>query len=110
MNEQSVQVTILNDSRVKDCEVGCGTDWSNPEELTLAINRIQERFGDRIKLVYIDISKNAVSRDLQEWSEKIKSNNLSLPLLLLNNQLRIAGTFDIHQLLDTIEVEIEIGV
>ncbi|MBA7696303.1 hypothetical protein ES703_104948 [subsurface metagenome] len=44
-----------------------------------------------------------------EWKEVIKNKGLLLPLLLLNGKLRISGQFDIRQLLDTIEVEIEIG-
>ncbi len=47
--------------------------------------------------------------DALEWKEIIKNKNLSLPLLLVNGQPRVSGEFDIRQLLDAIEVEIEIG-
>ena len=44
------------------------------------------------------------------WIETIKSRNLGVPLLVVNGQIRIAGNFDIRQMIDVIEVDREMGV
>lgn len=112
MGKDEIQITIINDSRVKECEAECGMDWSSPEAIPLANRRIKERFGDKgdkIGLVYLDLSKEVTNPEALEWNEAVKNRNLMLPLLLTNGQLRTSGQFDIRQLLDVIEAEIEIG-
>jgi disulfide oxidoreductase YuzD len=105
-----IQITIISGSSQGECDAACGTDWSSPEALALASQRIKERFDERVSLTHIDLSRDAENRDVAGWSETIKGKQLSLPVLLVNGQLRISGQFDIRQLLDVIEVEIEIGV
>ncbi len=107
--EHTIQITIIDDSRGEKCDAYCGEDWSSPEALALAKQRIKDRFGDKIELQYLDLSKAMANQDTLEWNEVIKNKNLSLPLLLINGQPRISGQFDIRQLLDAIEAEIEIG-
>ncbi len=109
MSKKIIEVTIVDDRRREDCQAECGTDWSSPEVLALASQRIQERFGDKIKLAYLDLSK-AREDTSQGWSHELSEDkSLPLPRLSLNGQLRISGLFDLRQLLDTIEVEIELG-
>ena len=110
MIKHAIQITIIDDSRRQECEAECGLDWSSPEALALANRRIKDRFGGKVRLVYLNLSEAVANHDILQWNEVIKNKNLSLPLLLLNGQLRISGQFDIRQLLDTIEVELEIGV
>ena len=110
MSKQTIQVTIIEDSSQEECEAGCGVDWSSPETIALARQRLKERFGDKIRLAYLDLSQATASQDVSEWVEVIRNKNLSLPLLLLNSQPRISGQFDMRQLLDTIEVEMEIEI
>ncbi len=109
MNRLPIQITIMNDSSYEECEAGCGMDWSSSETLDLANRRIKDRFGGEIHLDYLDLSGGVVNPQMLQWKEEIKNNNLSLPLLILNGHLRISGIFDFRQLLDTIEVETEIG-
>ncbi len=109
MAKHDIKITIVNDSRRQECGAECGTDWSSPEAMALANQRIKGRFGNGVQLAYLDMSKEVANHDALEWREVIKNKNLLLPLLLLNGQLRISGQFDIRQLLDTIEVEIEMG-
>ena len=109
MSNNNIQITIINDSRRQECEADCGIDWSSPEAMVLASQRIKDRFDDEIQLMYFDLSQEVTNPEPLEWSETIKNKDLSLPLLLVNGQLRISGRFDIRQLLDTIEVEIELG-
>ncbi len=108
--KHTIQITIIDDSRREECEAECGVDWSSPETTALASQRIKNRFGDKLQLAYLDLAKTVANHDALEWNEIINNRNLSLPLLLLNGQLRISGQFNLRQLLDTIEAEIEIGV
>ena len=110
MSENKIQITIINDSSKEECEAGCGTDWSSPEAMALASQRIKDRFGEEIQIKYLDLSEDVSSPDALKWSEVISDKNLSLPLLLINGQIRISGKFDIRQLLEAVEVEIELGV
>jgi len=107
--KHTIQITIIGDSRQEKCDAGCREDWSLPETLALAKQRIKDRFGDEVELQYLDLSQTVPNHDALEWNEVIKNINLLLPLLLINGQLRISGLFDIRQLLNTIEVEIAIG-
>ena len=107
MTKHDIKITIINDSRWQECEAECGIDWPSPETVALASQRTKDKFSNGIQLAYLDLSKEVANHDALEWNEVIKKKDLLLPLLLLNGQLRIAGRFDIRQLLDTIEVEIE---
>ena len=109
MIKQTIQITIVDDSKGEKCDAYCGADWSSPEVIALANQRIKDRFGDKIQLAYLDLSEPTTNHDALEYSRVIKSKNLSLPLLLINGEPRISGQFDIRQLLDAIEAEIEIG-
>jgi disulfide oxidoreductase YuzD len=104
-----MKIMILGGIAESECEVACGEDWCSQEAITLASERIKERFGEDISLEYVDLSDDFAEKNTREWKEMIKSRDLSLPLLLLNGELRISGQFDIRQLLDVIEVEREVG-
>ncbi|MFC1948561.1 DUF1462 family protein [Chloroflexota bacterium] len=110
MDKQSIKITIIEDSRQEECEAGCGMDWSSPETVAMASQQVKARFGDDVHLTHIDLSEDTVGKVALDWSEEIKNKNLMLPLLVIDGQLRISGQFDIRQLMDTIEVEIEMGV
>ena len=109
MIKDTIQISIIDDSSREECDVGCGEDWSSPAILALAEQRIKDRFGDKIRLQYLDLSETIPNHDALEWNTVIKQKNLPLPLLVVNGHPRISGLFDIRQLLDTIEVEIEMG-
>ncbi|MEE8419244.1 MAG: hypothetical protein V3S02_03935 [Dehalococcoidales bacterium] len=110
MSEQ-VQVIVLNDSRrIEGCEAACGIDWSDPEALAMAAGQVRDKFGEEIQIAFADLSEDGINPDLEKWSRLATAKSLSFPLLLLNDQVRIAGNFDIRQLLDVIEVEVELGV
>ena len=107
--KDTIQIIIINGSSPPECDAHCGEDWSSPETITLASQRIKDRFGENIQLECIDLSKAIANRQASEWSQAIKNKNLSLPLLLINGEPRISGQFDIRQLLDAIDAEIDIG-
>lgn len=105
LSKQDIQVVIINDSKGERCDTDCGVDWSSVEAITLARQRIKDRFGDRVQLDYIDLSKPVSGRAL-ELNQRIK--DLPLPSLVINGESRISGQFDIRLLLDAIDAEIEI--
>ncbi len=109
LGSSNIKITILGDDSQGECDAGCGIDWASPESVPFAAERIKERFGEDIPLEYVNMAENKTRRLVQEWNENVKDKNLSLPLLLLNGQLRISGRFDIRQLLDVIEIEREVG-
>jgi len=92
---------------MSECDASCGEDWSSPDVVGMARQRVKERFGNEMKLEYLDLAKATTNRQTSKWRQDIK--NLSVPVLLINGEPRIAGQFTIRQLLDAIEAEIEIG-
>lgn len=107
MSEPDIEATIIADSRIKPCDAECGIDWSAASSVTLAKLRIKERFGDRVRLDYLDLPKATDSRRIQELKPAIQ--DLPLPVLLINGHPRIYGEFDIRRLLDVIQAEMEIN-
>ena len=106
--KHTIQITIVDDSKGEKCDAHCGVDWSSVEAIALANKRIKDRFGDKTQLEYLDLSKPVANRHALELHQRFRNKNFSLPLLLINGEPRISGQFDIHQLLDTIDAEVEI--
>ncbi len=104
----TIQITIVDDSTGEKCDAYCGVDWSSAEAIALASQRIKDRFGDKIQLEYLDLSKPMTNHRALELNQEVRNKNLSLPLLLINGEPRISGQFDIRQLLDAIDAEMEI--
>lgn len=103
-----MKITIIDDSLANKCEGHCGTDWSSAEARELASRRIGERFGGIIQLEYIDLSSPSPGKQALEFKKMAGHEKITLPLLLLDGQPRISGQFDMRQLLDTIETELEV--
>ncbi len=101
-------ITLIEDSRRQGCGGGCGTDWTLPESREAAKVRLRERFGGEPEIVFIDLAGDASHPLAGEWSEKAERSNLTLPLLIVGGELRISGNFDLRQLCDILEVEMEL--
>lgn len=106
--KHTIQVTIVDNPKGEKCDARCGLDWSSAEAISLASERIKERFGDSIQLEYLDLSQPITNHHALELGQQVKDKNLPLPLLVINGQPRISGQFDMRQLMDAIEVEVEI--
>ena len=106
--KQTIRVTIVDDSQGVKCDALCGVDWSSAEAISLATERIKEQFGDKIQLEYLDLAKPITSDHALELSQQVRDKDLFLPLLVIDGQPRISGQFDIRQLMNVIEVEVEI--
>ena len=108
MIKHTIQIIIVDDTKGEKCDAHCGVDWSSVEAIALANQRIKDRFGDKIQLEYLDLSKPVAKHHALELNQRFKNKNLSLPLLLINGEPRISGQFDIRLLLDAIDAEMEI--
>ncbi|MBN1366729.1 MAG: hypothetical protein JW967_02235 [Dehalococcoidales bacterium] len=104
--DKTVSVTIIFDSKKVQCEGQCGFDWSSPESVETVKKRVTERFGKTVMLELVDLS--AAGKLNTDWQNRVEKENLNLPLLLVNNEIRIPGEFDVRQMMDAIEVELEI--
>ena len=110
MRSNPVQVTIIDDPLLKqDCDMSCGTDWSSLQMLDLARKQITGKYGTNVQLTYMDMTGDDTDRDIDKWMDSIKKQNVVVPLLVINGQVRISGNFDIRQMMDAIEVEMEMG-
>ena len=109
LTEATIEISIIDESSRRDCDAGCGTEWSSPDAVALATRQIENRFGSEVRLEYSDLSRGAVDRQAREWRQAIRERNLSVPLLLINGRLRVAGQFDVRQIVDAVEAEMEIG-
>ena len=104
----NIHVIIVYDSESIDCDTHCGMDWSSTETIALIKQRIKERFGDSVTAEYLDQSKPDAEHRAVEIKQATGSENLTLPLLVIDGQPRISGKFDVHLLLDAVDTEIEI--
>ncbi|MDP2730235.1 MAG: hypothetical protein Q8O55_07125 [Dehalococcoidales bacterium] len=108
MDKDIIEVTIIA-GQEQDCQHGCGLDWSSPAVLALASQNVQERFGDKVKLTYLGPSQARENNGQGREQKLMEDQNLPFPRLAVNGQVRISGMFDIRQLLDAVEVEMELG-
>lgn len=107
--ELPIEITIVDSSAHKrDCDNYCGVDWASPESIKLARQRIKERFGDRVKLDYLDLAIAEANPEAPKLKEQVKEGKLTLPALVISGEARISGQFDIRLLLDAIDAETEI--
>ena len=109
LSNQDIQILIIDDSRAEKCDIGCGIDWSSPENMSFARQRIKESFTNRIILDYVDMAKPAISPLISELQQRLSREKLPLPVLTINGKPRIYGQFDIRMLLDVIDAEVEIN-
>ena len=104
-----LKIDIIDDTSRRDCDFDCGTDWSSQEAVVLANQQIKSRFGAETHLAYNDLSRMSPDNKTARWRRTIRERGLSVPLLLINGHLRIAGQFDIRQIIDAVEAEMEMG-
>ena len=97
-----LRVVIVNNSKSVYCKEGCGWDWSKPEHLKLASERLGSRYGAEVQLEYVDVAGSDEKPGEAGEVERF-------PRLFINGKMKIAGDFDMRMLLDAVEVESEIG-
>lgn len=97
-----LRIEIVTDSTQPLCKVDCGTDWSQPGAIENARSVLKERFGDRVRLEHIDVSRHRGMR-------RKLGKGVNFPLLLADGQIRLSGQFELRQVIDTAEASLEIG-
>lgn len=102
-----MEVIIASAGDYIECDALCGEDWSSMEVISLANQRIKQRFGNSIKLEYVDLTTSD-TRFSRMLKERIADESLNLPILIINDEPVISGQFDIRQLLDAIDAKLEI--
>lgn len=103
-----ISVTILDDANAAKCDGRCGLDFSSPDTVKQITGSLNNMFGNTVKLEYLDIAKASKNHIYTEIVKKVKTNDLSLPILLVNDKLRISGYFDIHLLKSTIQIDLDL--
>jgi hypothetical protein len=106
LGEPRARITIVDDtSRGQACAGNCGVDWSGSGVVSAARQRVRERFGERAELDYVDLTLTADSEAVRRVKAAVQG--LPLPVMLANGRPRIAGQFDLRQVMDVIEVNLE---
>lgn len=108
MIKQLLQVVIFQDRTGEECDGACGMDWSLPENRQLATESLKERFGSEVEVEYVELSDLEGARNHPEILERIKREELTMPLLVINGDIRISGYFDIRMLMDMVEAGMEL--
>ena len=106
MPERKVRITIVDDtSSPRACTGNCGTDWSSAESTNATREQISARFGGLAELEYVDLHR-AGNKPV---TAKLRGTvtGMPFPVLLADGRPRIAGEFDLRQILDVIEVDLE---
>jgi disulfide oxidoreductase YuzD len=107
--QPSIQVTVFDNSQSEKCEGRCGLDFSAPGALQSITELLNKLYGGRVQLTYLDLAEPSISSAHPEIIERVRVENLSLPLLLVSGKLRISGYFDFRLLQNAIQVETETG-
>jgi len=97
---RAVRLTVIGNSRAPACDANCGVDWSRPEAIAHARQALKERFGDRVQIRYIS----------EDPAAKPERMSYPYPRLTVDGEIRLARQFDLRQMLDVAETQLEMAV
>ncbi len=106
MKEPLLKVEIVDSSQAEKCEGTCGMNWSLPESVSLAKERLRQKYGKTVSLQYLNLSLPEISEKTKPLAESFPT--LPMPILLINGQPKIWGDFDLRMLLDMVETEMDV--
>lgn len=109
MSKEPLAVIVLDDTSAGKCEAGCGTDWSKDEARVAAASALQARFGQRVTLSFCDLAQPESDAALAELARRAVAEGLSLPLLAIDGEPKIAGLFDVRMVADVVEAALEMA-
>ena len=101
------KVTVIDDIEADKCEGHCGLEFSSPQVIEQTTELLKDLFGETVQLEYLDLSGPVAGRLYPEMVERVTAENLPLPLLLINGNLRVSGYFDIDLLKRVIQADLE---
>lgn len=93
----------------KMCSESCGVNWLKLEPQKDARERLQKIYGDSVKIEFFDLDTPENRQKHSDWLKRVKEENLLLPLLVINGEVRISGFFDTRMLLDMVDAEGELA-
>lgn len=102
-----VQVTVIDDVGSEKCDGHCGLEFSSPQVVEQVTDLLGKLYGKTVQLEYLDLAEPLTCHLFPEMVERITAEDLPLPLLLINGNLRVSGYFDIHLLQSVIQAELE---
>ena len=106
MAKSAISVIIVHDGKGADCEASCGVDWSSEEATAPITEQLEKRFGDSVRLEYLDLSRQRTDH-AAGIAGMVSDENIPLPLLLIDGRPTVSGQFDARLLLDAIDAVIE---
>ena len=106
MKSDRLQVLVVTDSTVPKCQAECGTDWSATEHREELTSAVRAKFADSAIVAFLDMA-TPPAEDSVTTRRLIASKGWGVPLLLIDGERRIEGTFDIRMALDMIQVALE---
>lgn len=105
-----LQVVIFEDrEQGKPCNESCGVDWLKEENQELAQQLIARNFGDGVQLRFVNLAEPGAEQQHSAMIARIVGEQLLLPALVINGEVKISGYFDLRMLRDMIEVAQEVG-
>lgn len=93
----------------KPCAEACGTDWLVEENQKLAQQMVARAFGTAVKLRFVNLAELYAQEANRELMEQVRAQGLTLPALIINSEVKIAGYFDFRMLNDMIDAALELA-
>lgn len=101
------KVTVIDDTEADKCEGHCGLEFSSPQVIEQTTELLRNLFGETVQLEYLELRGPVAGRQHPEIVERVRTENLPLPLLLINGNLRVSGYFDTDLLKRVIQADLE---
>ncbi|MDP2920081.1 MAG: hypothetical protein Q8O43_07690 [Dehalococcoidia bacterium] len=98
-----LNIEIVTDKNQPACAENCGTDWSQPEALANVREQLLKLFGNRVRL------KHTIVSNAEDHRRRL-GKSPGFPLLLANGEVRLSGQFDLRQVIDIAQTQLEMGV
>ncbi len=108
--KRPLNVAIIEQAaNAKLCSESCGVNWLKPEPQKDAGERLRKLYGNSVNIEFLDLDIPEVRQKHGGWLKRVKEENLLLPLLVINGEIRISGFFDTRMLLDMVDAEGELS-
>lgn len=100
-----MKVVIADNVSARSCQAPCGVSWAG-EALEEARQAARDKFGEKVSLRYVDLK--AGTAEAAKLRKLLDESKASVPALVVDDEVRISGRFDMRMLLDVIATEMEI--
>jgi len=104
MTSAPIRVTIFDNTGETQCS-GCYRINRSLEGIAVVIQQLKGRYGDQVEVDYIDLAEED-----SDVMEKIRAQNLPLPVVAINGVFRLAGGAGYREIAEIIETLKEVGL